>query len=432
MNAKLRHVSEKGTHHELTTPLISAVAFGQLEFIRQLVASKDAILAHAFFYTYIRKSSKSSGEELDLNATNFIGQTALMYASASGDEDMTLFLLRLGANRYLTDKEGRTAAAWAKRSNHPQLYMVLLCDPAKSTVHEAIREGNIDATIAFFKQEANPNIRYFSSLVPFSATSAAAATAHTNTHTHTSLNVSAHTASTTPSKSEREALLDGESPLVVAAKFGRLAIVRLLFRAPEIEIDNVDTFGKTALMHACERGHEAVVLLLLKQKSNRLAMCYNQKRAIDYAAGANQSDIVDILEADPYKVHIQDAAERGNARHVNALLKQGCPPNYEDERTGKRNRTALLCAASKGRLNVVQLLLSLSTTHSINIDIQDADGMTALMHAAKIGNLEVTGALLTAGAKRDLVDSRGKSAQSHASSHGFITGTQFKGQLMWR
>lgn len=420
----------------MTTALISAVSFGQLEFIRQLVANKEAILANAFFYTNIMKSTKVSGEELDINATNFIGQTALMYASASGDEDMTLYLLKLGANRYLTDKEGRSAAKWAKQSNHPQLYMVLICDPAVSTVHEAIREGNIDATIAFFKQESNPNIRYFSSLVhssPSTSTpTSTSAASSTSASSHASLNVSAHPATAATSYSEREAILDGESPLVVAAKYGRLAIVRLLFRAPEIEIDNVDTFGKTALMHACERGHESVVLLLLKQKSNRLAMCYNQKRAIDYAAGANQSDIVDILEADPYKVHIQDAAENGNARHVNALLKQGCPPNYQDERTGKRNRTALLCAASKGRLNVIKLLLSLSTTHSININLQDADGLTALMHAAKIGNLEVTGALLTAGAKRDLVDTRGKTAQSHANSHGFITGTQFKGQLMWR
>lgn len=427
MNAKLRHVSEKGTHHELTTPLISAVAFGQLEFIRQLIANKDAILANAFFYTNIMKSTKMCGEDIDLNATNFIGQTALMYASASGDEDMTLYLLKLGADRYITDKEGRSAAKWAKQSNHPQLYMVLICDPAKSTVHEAIREGNMDATIAFFKQEANPNIRYFSSL--HSSSTSPASSTSTSSHP-TSLNVSAHPG--TPAPSEREAILDGECPLVVAAKYGRLAIVRLLFRAPEIEIDNVDTFGKTALMHASERGHENVVLLLLKHKANRSAMCYSQKRAIDYAAGANQSDIVDILDADPYKVHIQDAAERGNARHVNALLKQGCPPNYQDERTGKRNRTALICAASKGRLNVVKLLLSLSTNHSINIDLQDADGMTALMHAAKIGNLEVTGALLTAGCKRDLVDARGKTAQNHASSHGFITGTQFKGQLMWR
>ena len=333
-----------------------------------------------------------------------MGQTALMYAAANGDEDMTLFLLKLGANRHKSDNEGRTAAKWAKQSNHSSIYMILLCDPAISSVHEAIREGNKDATIAFFKQEPNPNIRYFSSI---------------------------DNNSVSTSKS-REGILDGECPIIVAAKFGRLEIIRLLFRAPEIEIDNVDTFGKTALMHAAERGHESVLLLLLKHRANRAAMCYSQKRAIDYAAAANHSDIVDILDADPYRIHIQDAAERGNARHVNALLKQGCPPNYRDERTGKRNRTALMCAASKGRLNVVKLLLSLSTANSIDVDLQDADGMTALMHAAKIGNLEVTGALLAAGCKRDIVDAKGRTAQSHASSHGFITGTQFKAQLMWR
>jgi len=423
VNAKLRHVSEKGTHHELTTPLISAVAFGQLDFIKQLMTNKETILANAFHYTHILKTTKLSGEDVDLDATNFIGQTALMYAAAGGDEDLTLYLLRMGANRHVTDKEGRTAAKWAKQSNHPALYMVLICDPTKNSVHEAIREGNMDATIAFFKQEPNPNVRYFSSL-PVSSSG----------NTSASLNVSAHP-NPNPHHTEnggREEILDGENPLIVAAKHGRLPIVRLLFRAPEIEIDNVDTFGKTALMHASERGHESIVLALLKQKANRSAMCYSQKRAIDYAAAANQSAIVDILDADPYKVHIHDAAERGNVRHVNALLKQGCPPNYKDERAGKRNRTALMCAASKGRMNVVKLLLSLSTTHSIDIDLQDADGMTALMHAARIGNLEVTGELLTANCKRDITDARGKTAQSHASSHGFLTGTQFKAQLMWR
>jgi ankyrin repeat protein len=400
------------------------VAFGQLEFIRQLIANKEAILSNAHFYTHIMKSTKISGEDIDINATNFIGQTALMYAAAGGDEDLTLYLLKLGADRQVMDKEGRTAAKWAKQSNHPALFMVLICDPSKSSVHEAVREGNMDATIAFFKQEPNPNVRYFSSLRQ--------SPSHAPTASQASLNVSTHPHSNPNHVDGHEDILDGESPLVVAAKHGRLPIVRLLFRAPEIEIDNVDTFGKTALMHASERGHENVVLALLKQKSNRSIMCYSQKRAIDYAAAANQSDIIDILDADPYKVHIHDAAERGNARHVNALLKQGCPPNYKDERAGKRNRTALMCAASKGRLNVVKLLLSLSTTHSIDIDLQDADGMTALMHAAKIGNLEVTGELLTANCKRDLVDARGKTAQNHASSHGFLTGTQFKAQLMWR
>lgn len=307
--------------------------------------------------------------------------------------------------------------------------MVLICDPSTSTVHEAIRQGNIDATIAFFKQEPNPNIRYFST--PLTTAPQPAVSSSSDSSQNVPQEVKSGCEKLLKVRGHPD-LLDGESPLIVAAKHGQIPIIRLLLRAPLLEIDNVDTFGKTALMHACEAGKEEAVLLLLKHKSSRNAMCYSQKRAIDYAASSKHEEIVDILATDPYKVHIQDAAESGNARHVNALLKQGCPPNYQDERTGKRHRTALMCACSRGRLNVVNLLLSLSTNQSINVDMQDSDGMTALMHAAKIGNLEVTGALLSANCRRDIVDSRGKSAQNHASSHGFITGTQFKGQLMWR
>lgn len=108
VNAKLRHVSEKGTHHELTTPLIAAVSFGQLSFVRDLMTNKNTILQNAYLYSHIRKITtrkSDSGEDIDINGVNFLGQTALMYAAASGDEDMTLYLLKIGADRSITDKE---------------------------------------------------------------------------------------------------------------------------------------------------------------------------------------------------------------------------------------------------------------------------------------------------------------------------------------
>ena len=37
VNAKLRHISSKGCHHELTTPLIAAVYYDQVAFIHALV-----------------------------------------------------------------------------------------------------------------------------------------------------------------------------------------------------------------------------------------------------------------------------------------------------------------------------------------------------------------------------------------------------------
>jgi ankyrin repeat protein len=53
---------------------------------------------------------------------------------------------------------------------------------------------------------------------------------------------------------------------------------------------------------------------------------------------------------------------------------------------GKHSRTPLMSAAGKGQLEVVELL---ARTTGINLNAQDSDGLTALMHAAKIGDLEV-------------------------------------------
>lgn len=93
-------------------------------------------------------------------------------------------------------------------------------------------------------------------------------------------------------------------------------------------------------------------------------------------------------------------------------MKQGCPVNYRDERIGstsillrflislgKHSRTPLMAACAKGQLEVITLSLfppqatqvvnHLLGVPGVEIDAQDSDGMTALMHAARLGSLEV-------------------------------------------
>lgn len=147
------------------------------------------------------------------------------------------------------------------------------------------------------------------------------------------------------------------------------------------------------------------------------------------------------------------------------------PPSFAawcSYRIGKHSRTPLMAACAKGQLEVGPQMIFARTYHpsshvmqvvnhllgvpGIDINAQDSDGMTALMHAARIGSLEVrisltsllnfpslppfpppshtkiTGRLLSCGCNRTLVDKKGKTAESHASDHGYVTYLQFKGQ----
>ena len=56
-----------------------------------------------------------------------------------------------GADRYTKDFEGRTAAAWAGLKGHEEAQRVLFADPQRYYVHDIIREGDVRATIAYFK-----------------------------------------------------------------------------------------------------------------------------------------------------------------------------------------------------------------------------------------------------------------------------------------
>jgi ankyrin repeat protein len=116
---------------------------------------------------------------------------------------------------------------------------------------------------------------------------------------------------------------------------------------------------------------------------------------------------------------------------VIALLKQGCPLNYQDERSGKRMQTPLMAAATGGQADVVRMLLRNDEVLN-NIDIQDTQGRTALMRAAAVGALNVTAVLLNAGCNRALKDNEGMTARDHASKHSYTVMFQFISQSMVR
>jgi hypothetical protein len=93
------------------------------------------------------------------------------------------------------------------------------------------------------------------------------------------------------------------------------------------------------------------------------------------------------------RVALFDAARRGDAAAVRALVRSGIDPNGRD---GER-RTPLMEAARRGHSQAVRALIA----EKADLDASTPAGSTALMEAAKEGHADVVRALLEAGADPD-------------------------------
>ena len=89
---------------------------------------------------------------------------------------------------------------------------------------------------------------------------------------------------------------DGWLPQHYAACSGNVELMSCLMRCP-IVIDEHDSthVGQTALMMACELGHESIVALLLQNGADAKIMDWRGKTAMQYAFEAHHERILDIL-----------------------------------------------------------------------------------------------------------------------------------------
>ena len=220
--------------------------------------------------------------------------------------------------------------------------------------------------------------------------------------------------------------------LMCACLCGNVEVVRLLLKAPDIDLDLVDWDERkkwSALFYAASIGHEEIVVLLLKAGCNRNLVDAEGKRAGKVAAERGRTICAALIESDPYKVHIHDVCFEGKVTHVLAFLRQGCPCGYRDERGGGKKRTPLMAAAKGGAADVVRLLLRYEEGRQ-SVWASDEDGNTALHLACSVGSLECCGLLLGAGGNRarDAKNNRGETAQDVAGQFGVLFLVSFLAQ----
>ena len=198
------------------------------------------------------------------------------------------------------------------------------------------------------------------------------------------------------------------------------------------DVNEVDSEGRTALIHTAIKGFAGVAKVLLKAGADpnvrdrkgytalaHVVICRSNQRARTYLKILIKQKNLDI-NAQTYagetglmlccKRSFFSIAYNGKGKPDLAaiLLAAGANPSLSD----KKGLTGLMYAARDGNLKVVEILLEHDKKQ--NLDFCDFEGKTALMHAVKGGHIEVAERLLEAGASTDLKSTDGKTICDHA------------------
>lgn len=147
--------------------------------------------------------------------------------------------------------------------------------------------------------------------------------------------------------------------------------------------------GSSLLMLAIDQDCEACVQTLLKSGINIHVVNQNGQSALSSAIISGDSDL---------------AIE---------LLNRGA--NLESY-TNPARYTLLMQAASTGQDKLVKVI---SEKHPDMVNIQDNEGMTALMYSAKEGFLSTSEILIKKGSRKDLANKKGETASVLAKKFGF-------------
>lgn len=173
----------------------------------------------------------------------------------------------------------------------------------------------------------------------------------------------------------------GESALIFAAKRGDVLAAYCL--TEELHLQDCD--GKTALMHAAERGDTEMVkfLVSLMKKGDRVQTDKKGRTALMYAAAQNHKDSAECLL--PREQRYQDA--RGRTALSYALEHMAIDTISLLSQASIEGRfsktTQLMIGAACGQISGPLTPLQLVEVHQ-----QDLSGRTALMYASLAGHIE--------------------------------------------
>ena len=186
-----------------------------------------------------------------------------------------------------------------------------------------------------------------------------------------------------------------ELALLEAVTAGNNEAVEFLLQLETVNIDHTNEEGKTALMLACERGHEDIVHSLLSAGANVNIQDNKGWTALMIASKYNHISIIHMLLEANGNPHLKTsdgsntvmiASGFGNYEVVELLISKGVDYKYQRE----DGANALMVACQNGHTQIVELLLK----KQVDPNVQEKDGWNAFMFACQNGHTQIVELLL--------------------------------------
>jgi ankyrin repeat protein len=275
-------------------------------------------------------------EGADVNAKDFLGRTALMFAAKEGNKEIYELLIAKSADVNAKDHKGKTAQMLADQWDQDELNRKCI---------NAAKIGDKQQVKQFIEDGADVN-----------------------------------------AKNE-----DRDTALMKAAQYGHQEVCELLI-ANNADIKTKDSiFDYTALKYAAQYGHKKVCELLIANNADINAKsknCYGT--ALHSAASEGHIEVCKLLIANGVDVHaatrngttaLINAARDGRKKVCELLIANGADVNAKLS----FGWTPLINAARRGHKEVCELLIA----NHADIYLEDNKRQTALMLAAESGKKEI-------------------------------------------
>ena len=326
----------------------------------------------------------------DVKTPNRYGITPIQIAVANGNVDMIRTLLDAGADPNTVDPANQTALIGAVRSGELEAVRVLLdrgvkvdwADPTygQTALMFAVREASPAIVDLLIKKGASINVRTRTGATPaFRPANPPGGGSHGVGIVRSGL----------PERGNRQPIPGSMTPLLYAARDGKLDAVKLLV-ATGADVNQVEANGISTLLMAIGNNRMDVARFLIEKGADVNHADWYGRTPLWQAVEVRNMD----LDSGTYENYVENREEI--LELVVRLLEQGANPNARTKEVPPWRRTMLplgslewadfvgmtpfIYAARSADLNVMRLLLK----HGADPNITPLAGTTALMAAAGI------------------------------------------------